>query len=80
VNKHDVAHIVVHDFGGSPVAEHNMPCAVCRERKAVYHLNYGWFDPCWTCQQAGWRLELYPKTAWGRLLKWAHDKTDRFNR
>ena len=25
----NLAEIVVDDFSGSPVAEHNMPCAVC---------------------------------------------------
>ena len=40
---------------GGPWADHNMPCAVCRALPAVLALNSGRFEPCWTCQRAGWR-------------------------
>lgn len=43
--------IIVNDFGGSPVAEHNMPCAVCWVNRAILTLNVGAFRPCWDCQK-----------------------------
>ncbi len=51
----ELAKIEVDTFGGSPVAEHNMPCAVCRERHAILDLNCGVMLPCWTCQREGFR-------------------------
>lgn len=42
-----------------PVAHHNMPCAICHSRKAVYNLNEGIFKPCWKCQQT-WELRRRP--------------------
>jgi hypothetical protein len=52
-----VLEISVNDFGGAPVAEHNMPCAVCRSRHAVLVLDKGVFEPCWECQSRGWQLK-----------------------
>lgn len=37
-------------------ALHNMPCAVCQEKKAVFHCNSGIFEPCWTCQDKGFQI------------------------
>lgn len=54
--------IKVFDYGGSPVATHNMPCAVCRTRHAVIMLSEGIFQPCWECQAKGWKL----KKSWWR--------------
>lgn len=34
-------------------AEHNMPCAVCLERKAVFDCQELEFHPCGQCQRAG---------------------------
>lgn len=42
-----------------PVAFHNMPCAVCHVRKAVYVLNDDIFKPCWKCQET-WELRHRP--------------------
>lgn len=39
-----------------PFAIHNMPCAVCSERPAVYVLCNGTYEPCWGCQGRGWIL------------------------
>lgn len=44
--------VVVH----GPIAEHNMPCAVCREEHAVLDLSCGAMRPCWECENEGWRL------------------------
>lgn len=41
---------------GGPWADHNMPCPVCWENKAVYHTNTGRFDVCWKCQKEGWHV------------------------
>lgn len=43
------------EFHG-PAAIHNMPCAVCHVRKAVYQCNTGIFQPCWSCQHDTWEL------------------------
>lgn len=52
----ELANIWINDFGGSPVAEHNMPCAVCLINPAVYLMDSGEFSPCWRCQKEGYRL------------------------
>lgn len=39
----ELAKIEVNDYGGAPVATHNMPCAVCRTKHAVIELNTGRF-------------------------------------
>ena len=71
-----LAEIIVDDFGGAPAAEHNMPCAICRERKAVLLLDYGRFAPCWECQRRGWRTTRPPR--WLRwLLDWLEDRSHR---
>lgn len=46
----------VNDFGGAPIAEHDHACCVCWVKPSVLVLNEGRFDPCWSCQRAGWRL------------------------
>lgn len=56
MNLPKLAEIKVNDFGGSPIAEHNMPCAVCRNSHAVIDLNTGIFHPCWPCQDRQWIL------------------------
>lgn len=38
------------------VVHHNMPCAVCGKKHAVYQTNYGIFLPCWKCQKKGYKL------------------------
>lgn len=42
-----------------PAAEHDMPCACCGHRKAVYNLNEAVFKPCWICQET-WELRRIP--------------------
>lgn len=39
-----------------PVAEHDMPCAVCHSNPAVYNFDGAIFEPCWQCQSYEWRL------------------------
>jgi hypothetical protein len=51
-----LAEITIETDGG-PWAKHNMPCAVCRNRKAVLDMSSGHFKPCWDCQADGWTLE-----------------------
>lgn len=57
----ELAHIVVNDFGGAPVAEHNMPCPVCGVNHAVLYLNAGIFYPCRQCAREGWTLLRLPR-------------------
>ena len=47
----DLIQIKINDFGGSPVCEHNMPCAICHKSKAVLQMQEGIFYPCWECQK-----------------------------
>ncbi len=60
--------IEFNSFGGSPVCEHSMPCAVCCKVKAVYDMSAGHFLPCWGCQKAGWRTERIQTVWWKRML------------
>ena len=52
--------IKVDDYGGAPVATHNMPCNVCRDKHAVINLSTGVFEPCWSCQSSGWVCVKFP--------------------
>lgn len=54
----------INTFAGSPVADHDMPCAVCRENHAVLNLNEGIFLPCWQCRAKGFRLRFQPRRWW----------------
>ncbi len=51
---------IVNDFGGAPVAEHDVICPVCVEHPSVLFLNEGTFLPCWDCQRKGWRTYQFP--------------------
>lgn len=57
----ELAKITVNDFGGAPVAEHNMPCPVCGIKHAVLYLNAGIFYPCRQCERGGWTLLRLPR-------------------
>ena len=48
----------VEDFGGAPVAVHDMPCAVRWQSgdPAVLDISTGVFHPGWKAQEQGWRL------------------------
>ena len=52
---------IINDFDGSPMAEHDMACAVCLNQYAVYILNTGEFQPCWKCQSLGWQTRRLPR-------------------
>ncbi len=68
--------IKVNDFGGAPMAEHDMPCPVCMDEKAVYLIGYApYFQPCRKCESYGW--VTVRATGWRRrvlqflgLLNW----------
>lgn len=42
-------------------AEHDMSCAVCCSKKAVFNCNKLIFEPCWECQNNKWALIRVPK-------------------
>jgi len=50
------------EFHG-PTATHDMACAVCQSRPAVYSIPEGVFKPCWICQEA-WELRRIPWWVW----------------
>jgi hypothetical protein len=54
---------------GGPWAEHNMPCAVCREHHAVLDLSCGVMEPCWRCQRDGWKLTRVKRRWWNGWRK-----------
>ena len=63
-DRHDrLAEIVVVMHG--PAATHNMPCAVCRDRHAVLDLTIGIMQPCWQCQDRGYRVRF----SWWRWMR-----------
>lgn len=47
---------VIEIDGDGLVVHHNMPCAVCGKKHAVYVSNNGIFLPCWGCQRKGYKL------------------------
>jgi hypothetical protein len=49
------------------VAQHNFPCPVCTKAPAVYHTNIGVFQPCWGCQETGWKIRFEQKW-WEKLF------------
>ncbi|RLG45558.1 MAG: hypothetical protein DRN81_01180 [Thermoproteota archaeon] len=51
------------------VVLHNMPCAVCGDKYAVYQSNYGIFLPCWKCQEKGYMLINTKKNWFFKLLR-----------
>jgi hypothetical protein len=65
-----LARIVVHDFGIA--AEHNYPCGVCGQEKAILFMRTGVFGPCWKCQAAGWRTVKLPiwLMRFARWMEW----------
>ncbi len=72
-----LAEIRVNDFGGSPFAEHNMPCPICRQNHAVMYLNTGVFWPCGECEnERGWYTIRVPRRLRG-LLGWILDRWSR---
>ena len=58
--------IKVDDHNGSHIADHNMPCPVCENKKAVLFMNTGRFHPCWDCTREGWVMIRLP--SW--ILRW----------
>jgi hypothetical protein len=54
------------EFHG-PMADHNMPCALCNTGSAVLELNTGIFQPCWSCQERGYRVKKRP---WWIIRRW----------
>lgn len=40
-----------------PAVTHDYACPVCSAEKAVYDMNAGLFQPCWSCQRKGWVLK-----------------------
>ena len=54
-----------------PAAFHDMACACCHTRPAVFHCNDGVFGPCWKCQET-WKLTR--KTWIDRLIEWKESK------
>jgi hypothetical protein len=56
---------------GGPWAEHNHPCAVCRERHSILDLSIGVMMPCRECHARGWfTLYAKPGSLLNRLLAW----------
>lgn len=49
-----LAYVWVEFFGHA--AEHNMPCAVCGEKHAVLEMPPGVMQPCWSCQDRGYKI------------------------
>lgn len=55
--------------GDGMFVEHNMPCAVCGKKHAVYNMNEGTFSPCWACQIKGHKLVQLKNGWFSWLLK-----------
>lgn len=55
-----------HDSG--MVMTHDYSCPVCREKSAVLDCNTGLMQPCWECQEKGYRLVKIHKHNWIKKL------------
>jgi hypothetical protein len=51
-----------------PIATHDMPCACCHAKPAVYEFDGGVFAPCWDCQHYGWELRKRKPRTWFKLF------------
>lgn len=51
----ELAELQIEPFGPG-CHTHNMRCAICRARHAVFASPEMIFLPCWECQKKGWRL------------------------
>ncbi|WP_129141520.1 hypothetical protein [Modicisalibacter coralii] len=58
--------IWLHDSG--MVATHDYACPVCRSESAVLSLHNGLFQPCWECQDKGYRLIKKDQRKWWQKL------------
>lgn len=56
--RHDSGLIVVHDYS----------CPVCREGKAVLHLDTGLMQPCRVCEQDGYELVKKDARPWYKRI------------
>jgi len=68
-----IVEIKVNDYGGSPAADHNMPCPICHaayQRKATLSLNTGRFHPCRECRRVGWITIRVPGFVKWLLKRW----------
>lgn len=55
--------VYVHD--SCIIVNHNFPCPVCKTNHAVYVTNTGIFEPCWDCQDEGYKIvKVNKKTSW----------------
>jgi len=50
-------------------AKHDMACPVCYCNKAVLNCNDMVFEPCWDCQQHGWRTQQHNRV-WLKIQNW----------
>jgi len=63
--------VEINDFGGAPCCEHNYPCPIYPgNKKAVYNLSEGFFQPSWTAQREGWKIVHAESWFQKLLLKW----------
>lgn len=64
---------------GGPWAIHDHACSVCSKNKSVLDLNTGIYQPCWTCQRAGWAVirKSRWRTKWSRYVRVAKYPTIR---
>lgn len=53
-------------------AQHDMACAVCYDKPAVFCCNTEVFLPCWECQSAGWLLQR--PSWWFKIKRWLKER------
>ena len=57
------------------VAQHNFPCPVCTKAPAVYNVNEGVFQPCWGCQETGWKTEHTNPNKYRWVFDWISQRS-----
>lgn len=58
--------LYIHDSG--MIVTHDYSCPVCREKHAVFAMHRGIMEPCWGCQDRGYKLIKKDKLKWWERL------------
>lgn len=60
--------VTVWMHGSGMIMTHDYSCPVCRENSAVLDGGTGLMQPCWGCQDAGYKLVKRDNRSWWKSL------------
>lgn len=67
----EIAKIILDTDG--MITDHNFPCPVCKQRKAVYSCDTGKYNPCNECRRDNWFLIKLDSPLLRWLMSWFID-------